>query len=220
MTRRREPRELDALPYAGHLDAFDGAIEREGAYERVHFDGTVLADAQGGNCRFGESAFSSVTFEGGRFRRSRFDDVWLHSVRFVGTDLAETTWLDGECTASVLAGVQVHAAALHRTVFHQCKFDSVNFRGSTLKDVVFVDCLLRDVDFGGASLTAVSFPGSTLDAARLDRAALTRVDFSGALALGIASGIEALRGATISSLQMLDLAPALARHIGLTVKDG
>ncbi|MFG2873594.1 pentapeptide repeat-containing protein [Streptomyces sp. NPDC048337] len=218
--RARAPRDLAALPYAHRLEAFTGEIEREGTYEWVHFDGSVFEDVQGGSAQFGESAFSSVTFDRGRYRRARFDDVWMHAVRMVGTDLAETTWLDSECTAGVFAGTEIHVSEMHRTVFHQCKFDSVNLRGATLRDVAFVDCLLRDVDFGGATLTGVSFPGSTLDVARFDRAALTRVDLSEALGLGIASGIEALKGAQISAVQLLDLAPALARHIGLTVKEG
>ncbi|MFI9209747.1 hypothetical protein ACIGW7_16585 [Streptomyces sp. NPDC053253] len=33
------------------------------------------------------------------------------------------------------------------------------------------------------------------------------------------SGVAALMGATISAPQLLDLAPALVQHIGLTVKD-
>ncbi|MER7504383.1 pentapeptide repeat-containing protein [Nonomuraea pusilla] len=169
--------------------------------------------------RFGESAFSSVTFTGGRYQRSRFDDVWLQAVRVVGSGLAETTWLDGEVRDSVLAGAQLYGAQLHRTLFHRCKFDSVNLRTATLRHVTFVDCLLRDVDFGGATLTGVSFPGSTLDRARFDKATLSGVDLRRAEGLGVASGLEDLKGATISPAQLLDLAPALARVVGLTVQD-
>ncbi|WP_438297437.1 pentapeptide repeat-containing protein [Streptomyces sp. HUAS TT7] len=137
----------------------------------------------------------------------------------VGTNLAETTWLDSECTAGIFAGTEIHGSEMRRVVFHQCKFDSVNLRATSLKDVVFADCLLRDVDFAGAQLADVRFPGSTLDRARLDRATLTRVDLREASSLGIASGIDALNGATISTPQLFDLAPLLAQHIGLTVSD-
>ncbi|MBH1937264.1 pentapeptide repeat-containing protein [Streptomyces sp. AV19] len=217
--RARAPRDLAALPFAHRLQPFTGEIEHAGNYEWLHFDGSVLEDADGGSSLFSESAFSSATFDGGRYRRSRFDDVWLHNVRMVGTNLAETRWLDGECIGGVLAGVEIHGAEMYRTVFHQCKFDSVNLRATLLKDVVFVDCLLRDVDFGGATLTDVSFPGSTLDGARFDRATLTRVDLREAGALCIASGLEGMKGATISTTQLFDLAPALAQYVGLTVKD-
>ncbi|MCH0542454.1 pentapeptide repeat-containing protein [Streptomyces sp. MUM 203J] len=213
------PRDLAALPYAARLEPFTGRLGHSGSYEWLHFDGTAFGDAEAGSSLFSQSAFSSVSFEGGRLRRSRFDEVWLHAVRMVGTNLAETTWLDAECAAGVLAGTEIHGSEMRRVVFHQCKFDSVNLRASSLKDVVFVDCLLRDVDFGGARLADVRFPGSTLDRARFDRATLTRVDLREATALGIITGIGSLGGATIDTAQLFDLAPALAQHIGLTVSD-
>ncbi|WP_432280627.1 pentapeptide repeat-containing protein [Streptomyces luomodiensis] len=214
------PRPLDALPYAHRLSPFSGEIEPEGVYEWLHFDGSALEDLDGESSRFSESAFSSVTFTGGGYRRSRFDDVWLNAVRMVGTDLSETTWLNSECSAGILAGTEIHSAGMHRVVFHGCKFDSVNLRGAALRDVAFVDCLLRDVDFGGATLTGTSFPGSTLDGVHLRKATLADVGLHEAAGLHIASGLEALNGATISSTQLLDLAPALAQVIGLTVRDG
>lgn len=54
---------------------------------------------------------------------------------------------------------------------------------------------------------------------RLGRAQLKKVDLRGAVALGITGGIDALRGATISSTQLLDLAPVFAQALGVTVQD-
>jgi uncharacterized protein YjbI with pentapeptide repeats len=96
----------------------------------------------------------------------------------------------------------------------------VNARGAHLHDVAFVDCLLRDVDFGGAALTGVTFPGSRLEGVRCEKARMERVDLRDATALGIVAGHEALGGATITSAQLLDLAPAFAHALGVTVKDG
>ncbi|MFG3001422.1 pentapeptide repeat-containing protein [Streptomyces sp. NPDC048340] len=79
--------------------------------------------------------------------------------------------------------------------------------------------LLRDVDFGQATFTDVAFPGTTLDRARFDRAVMNRVDLRDAAGLHIASGIEALKGATISTAQLFDIAPAFAQQAGITVKD-
>ncbi|MFF9571989.1 pentapeptide repeat-containing protein [Streptomyces sp. NPDC014685] len=217
--RARRPRELVELPYAHRLAPFTGGMEREGTYEWLHFDGCDFEDVDGGSSGFTESAFSAVTFTRGRYRRSQFDDVWLRTVRMVGTDLAETTWMDSECDEVVLAGTELSGSHLNRVTFHNCKFDSVNARLAKLRNVSFVDCLLRDVDFGGAVLTDVTFPGSTLDRAHFDNAKMTKVDLRGAAGLNIASGIDALKGAVISTWQLLDMAPALAEVIGLTVKD-
>jgi uncharacterized protein YjbI with pentapeptide repeats len=113
--------------------------------------------------------------------------------------------------------VQAFGATLRRVTFSHCKLDSVNWRSAALREVRFVDCLLRDVDFGEATLTEVSFPGSTLDGVHLRGARLSKVDLRGAASLGIADGVEALRGATIDHGQLLDLAPAFAQALGVTV---
>ncbi|MEU9891154.1 pentapeptide repeat-containing protein [Sphaerisporangium sp. NPDC051017] len=213
------PRELADLPYASYLEPLRGDLEQEGDYNTVHADGTVFEDAEAGNAGFTESVFSSVTFTGGRMQRARFHDVWLHTVRWVGTDLAETSWLDAEVVSGALAGVAAFSAELRRVRFFDCKFDSVNWRTATLQEVQFVGCLLRGVDFGGARLTDVTFPGSTLEGVRLSKAQLKKVDLRGAAALGIAEGIEALKGATIDHGQLLDLAPLFAQALGVIVKD-
>jgi hypothetical protein len=54
---------------------------------------------------------------------------------------------------------------------------------------------------------------------RLGRATLKRADLRGATLLDLADGYESLRGAVISTGQLLELAPALAATIGITVKD-
>ncbi|WP_051939635.1 pentapeptide repeat-containing protein [Phaeacidiphilus oryzae] len=212
-------RELADLPWAPHLTGFSGELEREGDYDTVLFEGGEHTGADCGNARFVETAFESTGFDAVRFRRARFNDVWLHQVRMVGCDLAETNWLDAEWSGGLLAGLEFYGAPLRRVVFRNCKLDSVNLRTAELREVAFVDCLLREVDFGGATLTDVSFPGSTLERALFQRARLKRVDLREAAALGITSGWEDLRGATISSPQLLDLAPALADSLGLLVQD-
>ncbi|MEW2523851.1 pentapeptide repeat-containing protein [Streptomyces sp. NPDC047071] len=214
------PRDLADLPYAHRLEVFAGELERDGDHESVHFDGGDFVDLDGGGTVFLECAFSSVAFEGGRYRRARFNDVWAQRTRWVGVDLAETQWTDCEADAGLLAGVELHSSRLRRVVFHQCKFDSVNLRAAELRDVTFADCLLRDADFSGARLAGVAFPGTTLERVRFDNVTVDRADLSGAAALGIASGLDALRGATISGLQLVELAPALALVLGLEVKDG
>lgn len=216
----RMPRDLAELPYAHRLVPFEGELGREGDHEGVHFDGCAFDGVDGGSSAFTASAFSSVTVTGGRYRRARFDDVWTHNARWIGADLAESRWLDCEASAGLLAGVELAGSELRRVTFHHCKFDSVNLRATELRDVAFVGCLLRDVDFAGAALNRVAFPGTTLERVRFDNLAAADADLSEAAALGIASGLGALRGATISVLQLMELAPALAQHVGLVVADG
>ncbi|MFD0341124.1 hypothetical protein ACFVH0_21000 [Streptomyces sp. NPDC127117] len=48
---------------------------------------------------------------------------------------------------------------------------------------------------------------------------MTKADLREAAGLSIVSGLEALKGATISTYQLLHMAPALVQVLGLTVKD-
>jgi len=214
------PQRLADLPFADTLQPFEGELGRGGEddYDAVHFDGAVFDEVAVGGGRFMDCAFESVQFDGGRLRGARFSDVWFHDSRLISTDLAQTEWTDSSFVAVSVAGVQAYEAQLRRVVFERCKFDSLNLRAAKLFDVTFDNCLLRDVDFGGASLTRVSFPNSRLVDADLTKVTCEHLDLRGAQ-LGISAGHDALRGAIIDSGQLVDLAPALAQSLGITVAD-
>jgi len=137
-------------------------------------------------------------------------------LHLLAADLTESGWQDTTLAGCALAGVQAFSSALRRVTFLGGKLDSVNFRGAVFTDVIFDDCVLRDADFGGATLLRVSFAGCTLTGADFTKAACTEVDLRGAQ-LGITAGYESLRGVTIDSVQLVTLAPYLARHLGITV---
>jgi uncharacterized protein YjbI with pentapeptide repeats len=199
------------------LDRHEGGLTPGEDYERLLFAQATFDDAAG-NCDFLECTFSGVSFGGGRLRKSRFTDVTMRDTRFVATDLAETGWQDTTLANCALAGVQVFSAGLRRVTFRDSKLDSVNLRTALLREVTFENCLLRDVDFGGATLRRVGFGGCTLDRADFSKVTCTDVDLRGA-ALDIKAGYDALRGATIDSVQLVGLAPRLASHLGIVVAD-
>jgi uncharacterized protein YjbI with pentapeptide repeats len=220
MTAMTVPDDLADLPYADLLRPHAGPLEVEGDYDTVHFDRLdfTAADAANG-ARFLESAVTDCSFSGTNLRRARMNDVWASGTRLTGCSLAETDWLDSAFVGCSLAGLEVFGATLRRVVLRRCKLDSVNLRSAALHDVAFEDCVLRDVDFGGARLERVSFPGSTLERARFGRAELKRADLRGAVGIDLVDGYESLKGAVITPGQLLDLAPALARTLGITVKE-
>ena len=227
----KPPRSLADLPFADDLRPFDDELELDGDYDRVRFDGSTFSDAVAGGMRCTESAFTSVTFDGGRMRRARLSDVWFAETRLVASDVAESSWTDVWFSGCVLAGVPAFAGILRRVTFRGCKLDSVNFRDCSFTDVLFEDCVLRDIDFGGAKLTRVRFPGCQLSGADFTKATCVDVDLRGATlgggagagpgsgGVGIRAGYDALRGARIDTLQLMTLAPLLAHHLGITVED-
>jgi uncharacterized protein YjbI with pentapeptide repeats len=142
----------------------------------------------------------------------------MRDVRLTGTHLAESSWLDVTVLASVLAGAQLFGGRLERVVFSGCKLDSVNFRGASLAGVIFDRCVLRDADFTDATLTQCAFGGSQLARTDFTSARMDRTDLRGA-ELGIIVDAQSLRGAIVSSGQLVLLAPALAEGMGLVVSD-
>ncbi|SEF87968.1 Uncharacterized protein YjbI, contains pentapeptide repeats [Actinacidiphila yanglinensis] len=214
------PDDLADLPYADLLRPHTGPLEVEGDYDTVHFDRTDFPPgSRATGARFLESAVTDCSFTDADLRGTRMNELWAAGTRLTGVSLAESNWLDSALVGCSLAGVEAFGAVLRRVVLRRCKLDSVNLRAARLHDVVFEDCVLRDVDLGEARLDGVTFPGSRLEQARLGRAVLERCDLRGAVGIDLADGYDSLRGAVISSSQLLDLAPALAHTLGITVQD-
>ena len=145
-------REFEDLPFAPFLEPWDGTLAPDVRYDTVHMDGAEVTGATATGARFVESALTSMTFDEGTFRLSRWSDAWLKAVRWIGTDLSGTDWMDVEINASMFAGAIVYDAQLRRVTFHESRADSVNLRGARLQEVTFVDCQLNHVDFAGATL--------------------------------------------------------------------
>jgi uncharacterized protein YjbI with pentapeptide repeats len=210
---------LADLPYAATLTRHRGPLAADGDYERAHFDGLDLASFQAPSSRFLECAFTQVSMTGGQLRRARFSDVWPSGMRLTATELAESGWASATFINSVLAGVTVHGAGLRQVAFRGCKLTGVNLRGATLTEVSFENCLLSDVDFGGATLRRCTFPGAQLRETDLSHVTLDQVDLRGA-ELGLILTPDSLRGATISTDQLVAVAPLLAEQAGIVVADG
>jgi uncharacterized protein YjbI with pentapeptide repeats len=218
--KRAVPEDLADLPYAAALREHRGGLDVEGDYDTVHLHG-VLAEAgtRAAGARFLEAALTDCVFDGVDLRGARFNDVWASGCRLTACSLAGGQWLDTAVVGSSLAGVELYDAVLRRVTFVRCKLDSVNLRATALHDVVFEDCVLRDVDFGEARLKGVAFPGSRIERATFGRSVLADTDLRGAVAIDLADGYESLRGAVVTPVQLLDLAPMLAQALGLTVAE-
>ncbi|MGD0925127.1 MAG: pentapeptide repeat-containing protein [Streptosporangiaceae bacterium] len=208
---------LADLPYADTLKPHQGDLAADGDYEGAHFDGLDLDAPRAPGSRFMECAFTQVTMQDGQLRRTRFNDVWMRGVRLTATELTDSNWIHATIIGSVAAGVIAHGSRLRQVTFRGCKLHGVNFRAATLTEVTFEDCTLREVDFGGATLRRCQFPGSQLHDTDFSQVTLDKVDLRGA-ELGIIITPGSLKGATISSAQLAELAPLLAEQAGITVE--
>jgi uncharacterized protein YjbI with pentapeptide repeats len=214
----RDERGLAGVPFAAALTPHSGDLAADAVYDGVHFDQLSLDEPQAASSRFIECAFTGVTFQGGRLAKARFRDVWLRDVRMITTGLTQTQWADATFANVVAAGAEWSGADLRQVTLRGCKLDSVNFRGAVLTDVTFDGCELRDTDFAGATLTRAAFPGSRLTRTDLTGVHMDATDLRGA-ELGLIIGPDSLRGAIVSTGQLVYLAPVLAQTMGVTVSD-
>jgi uncharacterized protein YjbI with pentapeptide repeats len=191
--------------------------EPEGLYETERYVGFTARDVLAAGARFVDCTVASVTLEGADLARTAWRGTRLQAVRLVSAGLARSQWQDAEFDGCALAGCEWYGATLRGVTLRDCALDSVNLRGATLSDVGFEGCVLRDLDLGGARLTAVRFPQCRIERLDLTQATLDGVDLRGAV-VGIARGFDRLGGAIVDPGQLIDLAPALAAHIGLHVR--
>jgi uncharacterized protein YjbI with pentapeptide repeats len=147
----------------------------------------------------------------------------LIDVALAETDLSNADWSSAQlnrvvferCRMTGFGGAGLEA---ENVTLRGCKLDLANLRGATFRRVTFEDCVLDDADLGGAAFRETRFTGSSLRRTLIDGARLAGVDFRGSR-LEPEGDVAALRGAIVDSLQLMELAPLLARGIGLTVRD-
>jgi uncharacterized protein YjbI with pentapeptide repeats len=186
-------------------------------FEQEVFEQLVVDDPDLEGCRFVDCTFRSTTLGAGRGDRSSWRGTTLTAVRMTGTSLPRSTWLDATVESSAFSGCELYGAQLRRVRLERCLLDSVNLRSAVLREVVLDDCTVRHLDLGSAKLTDVTFRDCTIERLDLTGATLSRVDLRGSR-LDIARGFDRLTGATVDGSQLLDLAPALAAHLGLRVE--
>jgi uncharacterized protein YjbI with pentapeptide repeats len=193
-------------------------LETHGDYDAVSFTDLDLSGQNANNTRFLDCSLLRCRADGLRLRRARLVETLVADLQAVSLDLAESVWRDSLLTGGRIGAAAASSAQLMRVRLRGVKLDFLNLRGATLQDVVFQDCVLGEVDATDARLTDVDFSGSRVDTLGVRNATLTRVDLSGAT-LQTLSGLDHLRGALISAAQLLDLAPLLADHLGIVVRE-
>jgi uncharacterized protein YjbI with pentapeptide repeats len=196
----------------------DVPLEPHGDYDAVSFTDLDLSGQIANNARLLDCSITRCRADGLQLRRARFVETLVADLEAATLDLTESVWRDSLVTGGRIGAVPASSAKLMRVRFRGLKLDFLNLRGATMADVVFQDCVLGEIDVTDATLTDVDFAGSRVDSLSVRNATLARVDLSGAT-LQTLSGLDHLRGAIISPAQLLELAPLLADHLGIEVRE-
>lgn len=162
---------------------------------------------------------TEVVFRDADLTGSVFVDPVFRDIVFKHPKLANATIRGGMLTRILieggrLTGLEVVETEIRDAVWRACGADMATFRHARLERVTFEDCSLREADFMGVRGQAVRFHDCDLRGANFGHAELTRSEFR-RCRLDDIEGIEGLRGTSMELEQMLTLAPALARALGV-----
>ena len=216
MATRRPDRDVPRRPSPdlGGLSPAGSLPRPAAAHDGLEYRDTDLSGTDARDARFLGCAFTGC----------RCDDLDLAGARIVDCTFAattattaawrSTTWQDVTVDGFRFGALALPAASFTRVRFSGGRVDFANLRDTDFTDVVFADCDLRELDAAGARWTRVRFEECRIGHLDVTAATLSAVDLSAADLEGVA-GVAGLRGARISDVQLLQLAPAFADHLGV-----
>jgi len=220
----RVPRAGSPHPAAPAPDlAAEAALERTGSppeagwtHEGVLFGGLDVAALDAAETRLVGCVLSDLHAEELSLSRARVLDCRVRGLVSTTARWPSSTWQDVVVEQPRIGALTAPAATMTRVSVTGGRIDFADLRETTLTDVIFTDCDLRDLDAMGARWTRVRFQDCRLGALELGSATLRDVDVSTS-ELSAVAGVGSLRGLTVSGVQLLQLAPAMAEHLGLVV---
>lgn len=201
----------------GRLLPTSEAPEPRGEYDGIEFAG----------------AFHAIHAPDSHFLGCRLTGLMIETANLRGVRLADTEWTG--CAAStvdaaravlrdvIIEGCRIGAldltgATIGRLTIRDTKLDHVNLRGADALDISIADSRIGDLDLGQARVTRMRISGGSVESLRVSSARLKDIDVSRTW-LARLEGLESVAGLALSQAQVSDLAPSLARHLGIAVLD-
>lgn len=183
-------------------------------------------------------SFESAHFEDVELRDASLVECSVEGLNVVDTDLtglsavestierlnapallcSRSSWRSVSVTGSRIGAAELYDAEWSEVYVQASKLDLVNLRGAKLTDVLLENCQIGQLDLGSASVQRLALRHCAVETLVVSGAQLKDVDLRGA-ELHHITGIEFLRGATVSPLQLQELAGHLAEHLGIEVSD-
>lgn len=192
-------------------------LEPGGDYDGLTLRGERLEGQVADEARFLDCTFEDCVLDDADLGHARLVDTTWTGVRAATLGLAGAAWQDGALTDCRLGAVQAYGARWTRVVVTGGKADYLNLRDSTLEELRFVGAVIDELDLARVRARHVVFEDCRVRRLDVTGATLTGADLRGIRDLQRLDGVAGLAGATISAEQLVELAPALAAHVGLTV---
>jgi uncharacterized protein YjbI with pentapeptide repeats len=185
----------------------------EGLSISADFSGQVGEDPEVSGCRVTRSSFVNAEFVRARLSDTVFERCDLSAAALTRAVLTRVVFDD--CRMS---GTDFSGAKMSDVQFHECRLVDSSFRLSSAERVRFERCDLTNVDLYAAQLAGTCFFDSDLTRAELSQALLEKARLHGST-LEALRGAAALRGATISSAQLVPVALQVLAVLDINIDD-
>ncbi|WP_230673735.1 pentapeptide repeat-containing protein [Rathayibacter sp. Leaf248] len=208
---RLDPLRLDSLAegFAGDLGAREHA-------EGLRFDGVDLTGADLTAVSISECLLSAVVLSGAQLRAASVVESRVERIDVPGLSAARSRWRSVELLGSRLGSAELYESTLEQVRIADCKLGYVNLRGAALRDVLLERCTIDELDLGGATGARVRLVDCDVRSLELGGARLEHLDLRGA-ELHVLGGLDGLRGAALTELQLSLMLPLFAQHFGVQV---
>lgn len=180
----------------------------------VGWEGQVTHGVEITDCSVTGSSWTSTQWTKVRLRGNTIDRSNLS-----GMFAEDSTWLKTTLQHSRATGLHWINSRLRHSKLTDNRLDLSAWRFTTIEGTEFRDCDLSGADFTNATLTNTRFLNCNLTEASFHHVSCTGVTFEGTTLTDI-DGIRYLAGSTIDSAAALNLAPALASALGITISHG
>lgn len=195
-----------------------GDVRGGGHYEARRFTDVDFGDNNLAGASFVECELIGVQAGESQLQAARFSESRLDRLNAPALAAARSGWSDVHIANSRLGAVELFDADFRAVHIADSRLMFVNLRSAQMRDVKFTACAIDELDLTGAKVERMAFEDCTVQTLRLDHAVLRDVDLRGA-DLEAISGVDAMKGAAISTIQAMDLASLFAKHLGIAIID-
>ncbi|MCX7521406.1 pentapeptide repeat-containing protein [Microbacterium sp. STN6] len=211
---------IDPVRLSGLVDD-DGAELGHSAFqeEGKRFSGLDLTGRDLSDATFSECEFIDVSLHQADLQRASVIETTMERVNAPVLSAARSRFRDVVVSGSRIGSGELYDASWQSVRVENCKLGFLNLRGARLLDVLFVDCVIDELDLGGAKAKRVAFAGTSVASLDVTQAELKNVDLRDAQLHAIRGIMPGLRGATMSSVQVAQLADTFAAHLGIVVDE-
>ena len=198
-------------------EGFAGDLAAHEKVDGLRFEGTDLDGRDLAGVTLNECRLDGVSAHEADLRASTLVDVAIDRLSAPILSAPRSTWRNLVVLGSRIGSAELYESTWRSVHFVNCKIGYLNLRGASLLDVRFSGCVIDELDLGGATAERLDFQTTETRVVDVTRSRFTNVDVR-ELQFRQVNGLEGLKGATMTELQVAELAGVFAAHLGIVVE--